>query len=117
MFFFLPFFCRQCQLAVESDRRRLLMRCLNEWQLWCRTEREQRELLAQQQETRCKMAALINAASTGKLKARVLAVLAPPEAPKQAEIAEKVSTAFTIPHFITNHKFLFLQVTQNLSTE
>uniref|UniRef100_A0A8C9ZDP4 Coiled-coil domain containing 191 n=1 Tax=Sander lucioperca TaxID=283035 RepID=A0A8C9ZDP4_SANLU len=60
---------RRCQLAVESDRRRLLRRCLNEWQLWCRMEKEQRELLAQQQETRRKMAALINAASTGKLKA------------------------------------------------
>ncbi|KAM9839704.1 coiled-coil domain-containing protein 191 [Aulostomus maculatus] len=60
---------RQCHLAVESDRRRLLRRCLHNWQLWCRTERSKRELLAQQQETRCKMAALINAASTGKLKA------------------------------------------------
>uniref|UniRef100_A0A3Q3KXT0 Coiled-coil domain containing 191 n=1 Tax=Mastacembelus armatus TaxID=205130 RepID=A0A3Q3KXT0_9TELE len=60
---------RQCQLAVESDRRRLLRRFLNEWQLWCRMEREKRELLAQQQETRRKMTALINAASTGKLKA------------------------------------------------
>ncbi|XP_068438049.1 coiled-coil domain-containing protein 191 [Clinocottus analis] len=58
---------RQRQLAVESDRRRLLRRCLIEWQLWCRIEKEQRELLAQQQETRRKMAALINAASTGKL--------------------------------------------------
>ncbi|KAK1885355.1 Coiled-coil domain containing protein 191 [Dissostichus eleginoides] len=61
---------RQCQLAVESDRRRLLGRCLNDWQLWCRMEKEKRELLAQQQETRSKMAALINAASTGKLKAK-----------------------------------------------
>ncbi|XP_034428344.1 coiled-coil domain-containing protein 191 [Hippoglossus hippoglossus] len=59
---------RQCQLAVESDRRRLLKHCVNEWRLWCRKEREQRELLAQQQETRRKMAALISAASTGKLK-------------------------------------------------
>ncbi|XP_042369853.1 coiled-coil domain-containing protein 191-like [Plectropomus leopardus] len=54
---------------MESDRRRLLRRCLNEWQLWCQMEREQRELLAQQQETRRKMAALIDAALTGKLKA------------------------------------------------
>uniref|UniRef100_A0A8C3AUF0 Coiled-coil domain containing 191 n=1 Tax=Cyclopterus lumpus TaxID=8103 RepID=A0A8C3AUF0_CYCLU len=64
---------RQRQLAVESDRRRLLRRCLNEWQLWCRIEKEQRELLAQQQETRRKMAALINAASTGKLMSSTLA--------------------------------------------
>uniref|UniRef100_A0AAX7UA00 Coiled-coil domain containing 191 n=1 Tax=Astatotilapia calliptera TaxID=8154 RepID=A0AAX7UA00_ASTCA len=60
---------RQCQLAAESDRRRLLRRCLNEWQLWCRTEKEQRELLARQQEIKQKMAALISAASAGKLKA------------------------------------------------
>uniref|UniRef100_A0A671W8R0 Coiled-coil domain containing 191 n=1 Tax=Sparus aurata TaxID=8175 RepID=A0A671W8R0_SPAAU len=74
---------RQCHLAVESDRRRLLRRCLNEWQLWCRMERAQRALLAQQQETRRKMAALINAASTGKLNVTETptyqAVMAPPE--------------------------------------
>ncbi|XP_051266401.1 coiled-coil domain-containing protein 191 [Dicentrarchus labrax] len=84
---------RQCQLAVESDRRRLLRRCLNEWQLWCRMEKEQRELLAQQQETRRKMSALINAASTGKLKATETPtyqpVTAPPEASYQPESTEK----------------------------
>uniref|UniRef100_UPI0037E8119B coiled-coil domain-containing protein 191 n=1 Tax=Semicossyphus pulcher TaxID=241346 RepID=UPI0037E8119B len=85
---------RQCQLAAENDRRRLLRRCLNEWQLWCRMEKEQRELLAQQQETRRKMAALINAASTGKLKATETQtyqpIMAPPEAaPTQTETAEK----------------------------
>ncbi|XP_068199882.1 coiled-coil domain-containing protein 191 [Antennarius striatus] len=56
---------RQDQLAVENDRHRLLRRCVNEWQLWCRMEKEQRQLLAQQQETRRKMAALIKAASAG----------------------------------------------------
>ncbi|KAM6977664.1 coiled-coil domain-containing protein 191 [Aplochiton taeniatus] len=61
---------RRCQKAMESDRRRLLRRCLNDWQLWCRTEREQRELLAQQEKTLRKMAALINAAATGKLNTR-----------------------------------------------
>ncbi|XP_047424689.1 coiled-coil domain-containing protein 191 [Mugil cephalus] len=80
---------RQRQLAAESDRRRLLRRCLNEWQLWCRMEREQRDILAQQQETRRKMAALISAASTGKLKARETPaprlIMAPPEAPSQPE--------------------------------
>ncbi|KAK6299620.1 hypothetical protein J4Q44_G00296530 [Coregonus suidteri] len=59
---------RRCQVAVESDRRRLLRRCLSDWRLWCRAERERRELLSQQEETRRKMAALINAAATGKLK-------------------------------------------------
>ncbi|XP_044195571.1 coiled-coil domain-containing protein 191 [Thunnus albacares] len=84
---------RQCKLAVESDRKRLLRWCLNEWQLWCRTEKEQRELLAQQQETRRKMAALINAASTGKLKATETpahqSIMAPPEASNQPKNADK----------------------------
>ncbi|KAJ4925634.1 hypothetical protein JOQ06_018359 [Pogonophryne albipinna] len=84
---------RQCQLAVESDRRRLLWRCLNDWQLWCRMEKEKRELLAQQQETRSKMAALINAASTGKLKAKESPTFQPimePQAEhKQPGITEK----------------------------
>lgn len=88
---------RQCHLAVESDRRRLLRRCLNEWQLWCRMERAQRALLAQQQETRRKMAALINAASTGKLNITETptyqAVMAPPEASNQPENEEKVRDA------------------------
>ncbi|XP_029516757.2 coiled-coil domain-containing protein 191 [Oncorhynchus nerka] len=59
---------RRCQVAMVSDRRRLLRRCLSDWRLWCRAERERRELLSQQQETRRKMAALINAVATGKLK-------------------------------------------------
>ncbi|XP_034562120.1 LOW QUALITY PROTEIN: coiled-coil domain-containing protein 191 [Notolabrus celidotus] len=75
---------RQCRLAAESDRKRLLRRCLCEWLLWCRMEKEQRELLSQQQETRRKMAALINAASAGKLEATETSkhqqVMAPPEA-------------------------------------
>ncbi|KAE8279864.1 Coiled-coil domain-containing protein 191 [Larimichthys crocea] len=84
---------RLSQVAVESDRRRLLRRYLSEWQLWCRTEKEQRELLAQQQETRRKMAALINAASTGKLKTTEASmyqpIMAAPEAPDQSASTEK----------------------------
>lgn len=60
---------RRCQQAVESDRRRLLRRCLSDWHVWCRVERERKELLKQQEETRCKMSALINAAASGKLGA------------------------------------------------
>lgn len=86
---------RRCQLATESDRRRLLRRCLNEWQLWCRRVREQRELLAQQEETRCKMAALINAAAAGKLKTTEPTANEPsttqPETSGQPKAAEKVS--------------------------
>ncbi|KAK5849666.1 hypothetical protein PBY51_013981 [Eleginops maclovinus] len=84
---------RQCQLAVESDRRRLLRKCLNEWQLWCRMEKEKRELLARQQETRSKMAALINAASTGQLKAKdsqtFQPITASPEESKQPKTTSK----------------------------
>nr|XP_014014832.1 unnamed protein product [Salmo salar] len=60
---------RRCQVAMESDRRRMLRRCLSDWRLWCRAERGLRELFAQQEETRYKMASLINAVATGKLKA------------------------------------------------
>ncbi|XP_023182579.1 coiled-coil domain-containing protein 191 isoform X2 [Xiphophorus maculatus] len=60
---------RQFQLAVENNHRRLLRRCLNEWQLWSQRAKLQRELLARQQETKVKMAALIDAAATGKLTA------------------------------------------------
>ncbi|KAF7669285.1 hypothetical protein LDENG_00203140 [Lucifuga dentata] len=84
---------RRCHMAMESDRRRLLRRCLNEWQLWCRKEREIRDLLAQQQKTRCKMAALINAASTGKLTATEAtsckAIMDPHVATNRAETTEK----------------------------
>uniref|UniRef100_A0A672G8E7 Coiled-coil domain containing 191 n=1 Tax=Salarias fasciatus TaxID=181472 RepID=A0A672G8E7_SALFA len=87
---------RQSQLAVESDRRRLLRRCLNEWRLWCRGEKERRELVAQQEETRRKMAALISAAATGKLSvAEPQRIVSPPEAPSQSEAKAKVKDALT----------------------
>ncbi|XP_026871980.2 coiled-coil domain-containing protein 191 [Electrophorus electricus] len=60
---------RRCQVAVESDWRRLMRRCLNDWRLWCRMEKERRELLSQQEETKRKMADLISAAASGKLAA------------------------------------------------
>lgn len=89
---------------MESDRRRLLRRCLNDWQLWFHKEREQRELLAQQQETRRKMAALINAASTGKLKTTQTSahqpVMAPPDA-NQPENADKVRDSLSKYHIIS----------------
>ncbi|CAL8312513.1 unnamed protein product [Merluccius merluccius] len=59
---------RRDQLATGGDRRRLLRRCFNDWQLWCQTEKGQRELLAQREQTRSKMAALISAASIGRPK-------------------------------------------------
>ncbi|XP_015250786.1 PREDICTED: coiled-coil domain-containing protein KIAA1407 homolog [Cyprinodon variegatus] len=86
---------RQNQLAVESDRRRLLRRFLNEWQLWCRTEKSQRELLAQQHETKAKMGALINAASTGKLP--VIAAPADSAVSLQQELRSKEYTGAKDP--------------------
>ncbi|XP_073686940.1 coiled-coil domain-containing protein 191 [Garra rufa] len=58
---------RRSQQAVESDRKRLLRRCLSDWRVWCQVERHRKELLQRQEETRRKMAALINAAASGKL--------------------------------------------------
>ena len=46
----------------------MLRRCFSTWQLWWRLDKGQRELLAQQEETRSKMAALISHTSTGKLR-------------------------------------------------
>ncbi|KAJ8375450.1 hypothetical protein SKAU_G00060300 [Synaphobranchus kaupii] len=60
-------FHRRCQVALESDRRRLLRRCLSAWRILFQAERSQQDLLNQQEETQRKMAALINAATSGKL--------------------------------------------------
>ncbi|XP_076868794.1 coiled-coil domain-containing protein 191 [Brachyhypopomus gauderio] len=60
---------RRCQVAVEGDQRRLMRRCLNDWRLWCQIEKERRELLSQQEETKRKMADLISAATSGRLSA------------------------------------------------
>lgn len=84
---------RQMQLAVESDRRRLLRRCLNEWQLWCQVEKAQRELLARQKETKLKMAALLTAASTGKL---LRTPAAPPEPPNQSVVTARLQNSCII---------------------
>uniref|UniRef100_A0A8C8FBA4 Coiled-coil domain containing 191 n=1 Tax=Oncorhynchus tshawytscha TaxID=74940 RepID=A0A8C8FBA4_ONCTS len=85
---------RRCQVAMVSDRRRLLRRCLSDWRLWCRAERERRELLSQQQETRRKMATLINAVATGKLKMEEThtpePITALPEPSDQSETVELV---------------------------
>ncbi|XP_027030885.2 coiled-coil domain-containing protein 191 isoform X2 [Tachysurus fulvidraco] len=58
---------RRCQLAQQSNRRRLLRRCLNDWRLWCRLEKDRKKLISQREETRRKMEALIDAAASGKL--------------------------------------------------
>ncbi|KAG7487275.1 hypothetical protein MATL_G00021510 [Megalops atlanticus] len=58
---------RSQQVALESNRRRLLRRSLSDWRLWCQGERRRRELLSQQEETQRKMAALLHAAASGRL--------------------------------------------------
>ncbi|CAH2218850.1 Hypothetical predicted protein [Pelobates cultripes] len=55
---------RKQQLAVESYRKRILRHCFVDWQLWCRAEKDKRELEAQKEETKRKMAALLEAASS-----------------------------------------------------
>lgn len=76
-------------MAAESDRKRLLRRCLNDWRVWCRIERERREILQQQEETKRKMEALIYAAVSGKLGAvqtSVEQVTDHPEKSSQSEL-------------------------------
>ncbi|XP_074856227.1 coiled-coil domain-containing protein 191 isoform X2 [Carettochelys insculpta] len=58
---------RKKQLAIEHNRRRVLRCCFTDWQLWSRAEAEKRELQLKQEETRKKMAQLLEAASVGKL--------------------------------------------------
>lgn len=86
--------CRQNQEAAEHHRQRLLRRCLTEWHLRCRMEKKQREILSQQQEIQRKVAALLDAVSTAKVKAadepNDETVDAPPELNKQQESSEKV---------------------------
>ncbi|KAM9436713.1 coiled-coil domain-containing protein 191 [Clarias gariepinus] len=85
---------RRCQLAEESDRRRLLRRCLGDWRLWCRMERERRDLLRQQEETRRKMIALIDAAASGKLTTKNCTeplITVQPESRNQSENATQLA--------------------------
>uniref|UniRef100_A0AAY4AUT4 Uncharacterized protein n=1 Tax=Denticeps clupeoides TaxID=299321 RepID=A0AAY4AUT4_9TELE len=70
---------RLSQVATESDRKRLLRRCFSDWRLWRRMEYERRTILAQQEQTKLKMAALIIAAASGNLGAM------PPADPPKSE--------------------------------
>ncbi|KAK2870058.1 hypothetical protein Q8A67_024450 [Cirrhinus molitorella] len=80
---------RRSQQAVESDRKRLLRRCLSDWRVWCLVERHHKELLQRQEETRQKMAALINAAASGKLGGEKSAPVTNP--PETLSLTENVS--------------------------
>lgn len=107
---------RRCQVAAESDRKRLLRRCLNDWRVWCRMERERREILQQQEKTKRKMEALIYAAVSGKLGAvqtSVEQVTDHPEKSSQSEpihIQVSLNTwqADSLPPSQSSSPFLFL---------
>ncbi|NWX10121.1 CC191 protein, partial [Caloenas nicobarica] len=57
---------RKKQLSVEHNQRRLLRCCFLAWQRWSRAETEKRELQIQREETKRKMAQLLEAVSLGK---------------------------------------------------
>ncbi|XP_078088569.1 coiled-coil domain-containing protein 191 isoform X2 [Mustelus asterias] len=60
---------RKNQLATECNRKHRLSYCFTNWQLWCKAEKEKRELEARKEETKQKMAALLDSACSGKLSA------------------------------------------------
>ncbi|KAJ7402877.1 coiled-coil domain-containing protein 191 [Pitangus sulphuratus] len=62
--FLLPL--RKNQLAAEHNQQRLLRCCFLAWQCWSRAEREKRELQMKREETKRKMAQLLEAVSQGK---------------------------------------------------
>ncbi|KFP47415.1 Coiled-coil domain-containing protein KIAA1407, partial [Cathartes aura] len=57
---------RKKQLSVEHNQRRLLRCCFVAWQHWSQAETEKRELQIKREETKRKMAQLLEAVSLGK---------------------------------------------------
>jgi len=57
---------RKKQLSAEHNQRRLLRCCFLAWQHWSRAETEKRELQNKREETKRKMAELLEAVSLGK---------------------------------------------------
>ncbi|XP_050188387.1 coiled-coil domain-containing protein 191 [Myiozetetes cayanensis] len=57
---------RKNQLAAEHNQQRLLRCCFLAWQCWSRAETEKRELQIKREETKRKMAQLLEAVSQGK---------------------------------------------------
>ncbi|KAK4830151.1 hypothetical protein QYF61_008639 [Mycteria americana] len=57
---------RKNQLSVEHNQRRLLRCCFLAWQRWSQAEAEKRELQIKREETKRKMAQLVEAVSLGK---------------------------------------------------
>ncbi|KFO73288.1 Coiled-coil domain-containing protein KIAA1407, partial [Cuculus canorus] len=57
---------RNKQLSAEHNQRRILHRCFLAWQCWSQAEKEKRELQIKREETKRKMAQLLEAVSQGK---------------------------------------------------
>ncbi|KFW01600.1 Coiled-coil domain-containing protein KIAA1407, partial [Fulmarus glacialis] len=57
---------RKTQLSAEHNQRRLLRCCFLAWQRWSQAETEKRELQIKREETKRKMAQLLEAVSLGK---------------------------------------------------
>ncbi|NWH49825.1 CC191 protein, partial [Fregata magnificens] len=57
---------RKKQLSAEHNQRRLLRCCFLAWQRWSQAETEKRELQSKREETKRKMAQLLEAVSLGK---------------------------------------------------
>ncbi|XP_043556565.1 coiled-coil domain-containing protein 191 isoform X2 [Chiloscyllium plagiosum] len=60
---------RKNQLATDCNRKHRLRYCFTNWQIWCKTEKGKRELEERKEETKQKMAALLDSAYSGKLSA------------------------------------------------
>lgn len=52
---------------MKFHRRHLLLRCLRLWQQWVKREQERRQLQEEHEKKTQKMAALLQAAATGRL--------------------------------------------------
>uniref|UniRef100_UPI00398EA53D coiled-coil domain-containing protein 191 isoform X2 n=1 Tax=Pristiophorus japonicus TaxID=55135 RepID=UPI00398EA53D len=81
---------RKKQLAIECNRKHKLSDCFANWQLWCKAQKEKRELEARKEETKQKMAALLDSASSGKLSANSSNVLKCVCETQQIDSAQKV---------------------------
>ena len=54
-------------MSLRFHRRHLLLRCVRAWQQWAKREQEKRQLQEEHDKKTQKMAALLEAAATGRL--------------------------------------------------
>ncbi|KAE8621191.1 hypothetical protein XENTR_v10004715 [Xenopus tropicalis] len=96
---------RKQQVAQESYQRRLLRHCLVEWQLWSRAEKEKRELEARKEETKRKMAALLDAASSrgAPKESPITHMGSPPSGEQRLSSGTIAESAPLTPVAMTNH--------------